>query len=68
MKPFELRLAEHHARNARHLKNLRLFADDQVRFSRLSPKEQAMILIQIEHMAQLDDILVARMKLHNIPV
>jgi len=68
MKPFELRLAEQHARNARHLNRLRIFADDQLRFMRLSPEEQALILIQIEHMAQLDDVLVARMKLHNIPV
>lgn len=68
MKPFELRLAEHHARNARHLKNLRIFADDRSRFMRLSPQEQSLILIQIEHMAQLDHVLTARMKLHNIPV
>ena len=68
MKPFELHLAEHHARNARHLKNLRIFADDANRFMRLSPQEQSLILIQIEHMAQLDNVLTARMKLHNIPV
>lgn len=68
MKPFELRLAEQHARNARHLKNLRIFADDQSRFMRLSPDEQSLILMQIEHMAHLDKILTARMKLHNIPV
>lgn len=68
MKPFELRLAEHHARNARHLKNLRSFADNQSRFMRLPPDEQALILIQIEHMAMLDEVLVKRMQLHNIPV
>jgi len=68
MKRYELRLAEHHARNARHLKNLRLFADDQSRFMRLSSEEQSLILLQIKFMAQLDNVLVARMKLHNIPV
>ena len=68
MKPYELRLAEQHSRNARHLKNLRIFADDQGRFMRLSPEEQSLILLQIEHMAQLDNVLTARMKLHNIPV
>jgi len=68
MKPFELRLAEQQSRNARHLKNLRLFADNQSRFMRLSPEEQSLIILQIEFMAQLDNILVSRMKLHNIPV
>lgn len=68
MKPFELRLAEHHSRNARHLKNLRSFAEDRARFSRLSPQEQCLIQEQIDHMARLDATLVARMKLHNIPV
>lgn len=68
MKPFELRLAEHHARNARHLKKLRIFADDQSRFMHLTQEEQTLILIQIEQMAQLDKVLAQRMKLHNIPV
>lgn len=68
MRPFELRLAAHHARNATHLKNLRTFADNQTRFMRLSPQEQSLILIQIEHMAQLDNVLTQRMKLHNLPV
>lgn len=68
MKQFELRLAEHHARNARHLKNLRSFADNQSRFMRLLPDEQALILTQIDHMAALDEVLVKRMHLHKIPV
>jgi len=68
MKPFEIRLAKDQNRNARHLENLRSFADDQSRFMHLSPEEQSLIALQIEFMAQLDNVLVARMKLHNIPV
>lgn len=68
MNAFELRLAEHHSRNARHLKNLRYFSSDPTRFSRISPQEQSLVLLQIEQMAKLDEVLVARMKLHNIPV
>lgn len=68
MRPFELRLAAHHARNATHLKNLRTFAENESRFNRLPAKEQSLILIQIEHMAQLDKVLTERMKLHNLPV
>jgi len=68
MKPFELRLAEHHARNARHLKKLRNFVQDPVRFSRISPDEQELIKLQIANMARLDEILMQRMHLHDIPV
>lgn len=68
MKPFELRLAELHSRNARHIKNLRLFCADHSRFDRLDPEEQTLILEQLEHMAALDEVLVARMRRHNIPV
>ncbi|MFG6385432.1 MAG: hypothetical protein K1V80_03000 [Muribaculaceae bacterium] len=68
MKPFELRLAGHHARNATHLKNLRSFVENEARFNRLSAKEQSLILLQIEHMAQLDKVLTERMKLHNLPI
>lgn len=68
MKAYEMRLAEHQMRNSVHLRNLRAYADDHARFSRIAPDEQSLILLQIEHMARLDEVLVARMKLHNIPV
>lgn len=68
MKPFELRLAEHHARNARHLKNLNNFVMDPARFSRLSQEEQELIKVQIEEMQRLDAVLRQRMLLHQIPV
>lgn len=68
MKPYEIRLAELHAHNAGHLKNLRTFTEDQFRFQRISEHEQKLILNQIEQMAQLDKVLTERMKLHNIPV
>lgn len=68
MKPFELRLAELHSRNARHVRNLRAFCDDQSRFSRLDHEDQSLILLQLEHMACLDEILEKRMRRLNIPV
>lgn len=68
MKPFELRLAEHHARNARHLKNLQNFVQDPARFSRLPEEEQELIKVQIEEMERLDAVLRRRMQLHQIPV
>lgn len=68
MKQFELRLAEQHSRNARHVKNLRAFCDDQNHFGRLDPEDQSLILMQLEHMAALDKILEARMRRLNIPV
>lgn len=68
MKPFELRLAELHSRNARHVKNLRAFCDDQSRFDRLDPEDQSLILQQLECMSCLDSILVTRMRRLNIPV
>ena len=68
MKPFELRLAELHSRNARHVKNLRAFCDDQSRFSRLDPEDQSLILMQLEHMSALDNILEQRMRRLKIPV
>lgn len=68
MKPFELRLAEHHARNARHLKNLKNFVMDPARFSRLPQEEQQLIKVQIEEMERLDTVLRRRMQLHKIPV
>lgn len=68
MKPFELRLAEQHSRNARHVKNLRAFCDDKSRFSRLAPEDQSLIIEQLELMDVLDEILEKRMRRLNIPV
>lgn len=68
MKLFELRLAELHSRNARHVKNLRAFVDDPARFSRLDPDDRSLILQQLEHMSALDEILVQRMRRLKIPV
>lgn len=68
MKPFEIRLADHHSRNARHLRNLRAFCNDHDRFSRLAPEDRALILQQLEHMSCLDNILEQRMRRLNIPV
>lgn len=68
MKAFELRLAEHHARNSRHLKNLENFVRDESRFSKISNQEQELILIQISHMHALQTVLESRMILHNIPI
>lgn len=68
MRPFELRLAELHSRNARHLKNLRAFCDDHNRFNRLDPEDQSLILMQLELMACLDTILEQRLRRLKIPV
>lgn len=68
MKPFELRLAESHSRNARHVKNLRAFCEDQSRFSRLDSVDQSLILEQLELMSRLDTVLEKRMRRLNIPV
>lgn len=68
MKPFEIRLADHHSRNARHLRNLRAFCKDQARFSRLSQEDRNLILAQIDYMSSLDIILEQRMRRLNIPV
>lgn len=68
MKPFELRLAEQHSHNARHVRNLRSFCDDADRFGKLDKEDQRLILMQLEHMTALDSILEARMRRLNIPV
>lgn len=68
MKPFELRLAELHSRNARHVKNLRAFAADKARFDRLDPEDQTLILEQLQHMSALDEVLEVRMRRLKIPV
>lgn len=68
MKAFELRLAELHSRNSRHLKNLENFVRDEARFSMISEQEQELILLQISHMHGLQTVLESRMTLHNIPI
>lgn len=68
MKPFEIRLAEEHHRNAVHLRNLRSFIANYERFSRLSAEEQADLCEQVEVMAALDAILSRRLERRNIPV
>lgn len=68
MKPFELRLAEQHSRNARHVKNLRAFCEDNSRFHRLDPVDQTLIGEQLRLMSALDEILEQRMRRLNIPV
>lgn len=68
MKPFELRLAEQHSREARHVRNLRVFCDDPSRFNRLEPEDQALIIKQLELMTDLVSVLEARMKRLNIPI
>lgn len=68
MKPYELRLAQEHARVARHLRNLRLFIDDTGRFDRLDERRRALILEQADALARYVDILERRMTLLKIPV
>lgn len=68
MKPFELRLAEQHSRNARHVKNLRTFCEDPRRFHHLDPVDQTLICEQLRLMSALDEILEQRMRRLNIPV
>lgn len=68
MKPFELRLAQEHAKVAHHLKNLRLFIDDASRFNRLGQEQRALILEQVDAMSRYVDILEKRMTLLKIPV
>lgn len=68
MKPFELRLAELHCRNARHVKNLRAFIADKPRFDRLDPEDQSLLLEQLQCMSDLDEVLKVRMRRLKIPV
>lgn len=68
MRPFELRLAEQHSRNFRHLKNLRAFIDDPSRFNLLDPVDQTLIIEQCRLMGELDTVLEARLTRLNIPV
>lgn len=68
MKQFELRLAEQHCRNARHVKNLRSFCEDQNRFGRLDHDDQVLLAKQLDLMEQLDKVLQKRMERLNLPV
>lgn len=68
MKPHELRLAQEHARAARHLRNLRLFIDDASRFNRIDERQRALILDQVDALSRYVDILEQRMSLLNIPI
>ena len=68
MKPFELRLAELHSRNSRHLRNLENFMADKARLSRISKEEQTLLEHQVSLMHSLETVLESRMIIHNIPV
>lgn len=68
MKPFELRLAELHSRNACHVKNLTTFCNDPARFSRLNQIDRQLLIKQLDLMTQLDEVLEKRMRRLNIPV
>lgn len=68
MKPHELRLAQEHAREALHLRNLRAFIADQSRFNRLDKQQQALIIEQVDALSRYVEILEKRMALLNIPV
>lgn len=68
MKTFEIRLAAHHSRNARHLDNLRRFIANRGRFDRLDSEDQSLLLEQVRLMADLDSLLAKRLRRLNIPV
>ncbi len=68
MKPFELRLAQEHARVSHYLKNLRTFIDDEARFNRLGQEHRTLVLNQADVMSLYVDILEQRMKLLSIPI
>lgn len=68
MKPFELRLAQVHAREVIHLKNLRSFMADGSRFCRLDEQQQSLMVEQEDILTQYVKILERRMKALNIPI
>lgn len=68
MKPFELRLASQHSRNARHIKNLKIFIADSVRFGRLEQEDRELLMEQLKCMTALDTVYRKRMARLNIPV
>ncbi len=68
MRQFEIRLAQKHAQNRLHTAKLRSTIENQNRFALIHPKEQGLILQQLELMEQLDEVLTKRMQMHNIPI
>lgn len=68
MKKHELRLAELHNRDVRHLKNLNNFIADDSRFSRLPDEDKRLIIRQAQLMTELVEVLEIRMRRLNIPV
>ncbi len=68
MKPFELRLAQEHAKMTQHLKNLDRFISDKSRFEMLPDEHRTLILEQAEVMGRYVKILEKRLTLLNIPV
>lgn len=68
MKPFELRLAEQHSRNARYIRNLTSFCEDEPRFNRLDVEDRDLLMKQLELMTSLDKVLEQRMRRLGIPV
>lgn len=68
MKPFELRLAQEHARLALHCKNLAHFIADGTRSSRLDEEHKELLKEQLAVMGKYLSILERRMALLNIPI
>ncbi|MBD5243186.1 MAG: hypothetical protein HDS60_03760 [Barnesiella sp.] len=68
MKPHELRLAQEHARAARHLRNLNSFVEDKSRFPFLDTQQRNLILEQIDALERYVKVLEKRLKLLNIPI
>lgn len=68
MKPFELRLAQEHARLAVHCKNLSNFIHDKSRIERLGVEHRALLTEQLAIMEQYLAVLERRMSLLNIPI
>ncbi|MGM9860121.1 MAG: hypothetical protein ACI31C_05120 [Muribaculaceae bacterium] len=68
MKPNEIRLATMQNNNARYLKSLKLFADNEQRFGRLDVVDRNLMLSQIDIMEQLDGVLKEPLRRLGIPV
>lgn len=68
MKPFELRLAQEHARAKLHLRNLRAFIADNSKFSSLCAQQQRLIRMQADALANYVGIVEQRMALLKIPI
>lgn len=67
MRNHEIRLATSHAKNREYLRNLRNFVESP-RFGQIPEYDRTLMLDQIDVMAQLDEILTARMESLNLPV